>query len=396
MNHKYLHMFVNAFWNESSGMSGGDKRVIEILKKWHQSGMSDFQVIVYAPQKFIDLLIEENIDNVIFRCTAPRGSEKRGLFLSYIGRTVKAVCLLPRHDKTNRHCFYSTSDYFPDVVPCVIGRMSNKRARWLPLVFHIMENYRTRLGNKAINFISYYLQQFSLFLMKKKSDKILYESPLVYDYLVEEKGFRDTVMLRVDNGVETALIDAAEPYDEEKKQYDAIMLARLAPSKGIYDLPAVWSHVLKKNSAARLGIIGRGSDVVLKEFGRLCEQYHVTDWIDLLGFLDVDEAYSYLKSAKMFVFVSREEGWGISIAEAMTCGLPVVAFELPVYRHIFPKGIKLISNRDAKTMAEQINFWIDNPEERKKTASEGSEYVRTHYEWAQVAANEAQIIARYL
>lgn len=395
MRQNYLHVFVNAFWNEGSGMTGGDKRVIEILKKWKQKENLHFSIIVYAPQKFVDLLENENIDNIEIRCTAPNGSEKRGIYVSYIYRTFKALKAIPHRDGDS-HCFYSTSDYFPDVIPCIVGKVINRQASWIALVHHIYEHYKTRPGNKKINFISYYLQQFSLFLMKIKSDKVLLVSPLVYNYLVSKRGFHKSRLKRVDNGIDTTFIDSAVPYDEVGKQYDAIMLARLAPSKGIYDLPAIWEKVLKKNPEARLGIIGGGTEEIKRELLKRCEHHGVKGSVDLLGFLDSESACRYLKSAKVFIFTSREEGWGISVAEAMACGLPVIAFSLPIYKYIFPKGIKSIENRDVGEMAGQIDFFLKSIEERKKLGNAGQQFVREHYEWTKIADNEIIIIEKIM
>lgn len=388
---KYLHVFVNAFWNEGSGITGGDKRIIEILKKWKQNEKLGFSIIIYAPQKFLDLLVNENIDDVEFRCTASKGSEKRGLIFSYICRTFRVLRLLPYHD-TNVHCFYSASDYFPDVIPCVLGKVMNKKAGWIALIHNIYEHYRTRPGSKTMNFITYYLQQFSLFLMKRKSDRVLVVSPLVKHYLIDKKKFYKGKIQRVNNGVDTALIDSIVPWDDQEKHYDAVILARLAPVKGIYDLPVIWEKVLKKNSSARLGIIGGGTDEIRNELLKQCDIHGVRDKIDLLGYLNPELAYRYLKSAKVFVFTSRTEGWPISIAEAMACGLPVAAYSLSIYKYVFPKGIKLIENRDARQMSGQIVDLLNNPEERERLGKDGRQYVQEHYEWSKVAENEIDII----
>lgn len=388
---KYLHVFVNAFWNEGSGITGGDKRVIEILKKWKQNEKLEFSIIIYAPQKFLDLLVNENIDYVEFRCTASKGSEKRGLIFSYICRTFRALRLIPHHD-TNVHCFYSTSDYFPDVIPCVLGKVLNKKAEWIALVHNIYEHYKTRPGNKTMNFISYSLQQFSLFLMKGKSDRVLVVSPLVKYYLIDKKKFYKKKIQRVNNGVDTAFIDSIVPWEDKAKHYDAVILARLAPVKGIYDLPVIWKKVMNKDSSARLAIIGGGTDEIKNELLKQCDHHGVRNNIDLLGYFEPELSYRYLKSAKVFVFTSRTEGWGISIAEAMACELPVVAYNLPIYKYVFPKGIKLIENRDAEQMSEQIVDLLNNPKEREKLGEDGRQYVQEHYEWSKVADNEINII----
>jgi len=39
-----------------------------------------------------------------------------------------------------------------------------------------------------------------------------------------------------------------------------------------------------------------------------------------------------IKSSRIFVFLSVAETWGIASMEGLACGLPVVAYDLPVYK----------------------------------------------------------------
>lgn len=388
-----LHVFVNSFWNTGTGITGGDKRALEILKRWDRDTELQCKLIVYAPRKFITLLQNEGVNKIEYRITSTSVSESQGCITAYIIHTFKALTKIPYFGKDNH--FYSTSDFFPDTLPCLFGKIFNFHSKWVALIHHIIEHYRTRPGNKKTNIISFYAQQISLILIKMFSNKIFLVSPLVKEYLTRRK-FKTAKMILVNNGVDVSYIEGVTAKDKRITQYDAIMLARLAPSKGILDLPPIWKKVTEYLPDAKLGIIGSGSKEIVHSLKDACMKNGVENKVDLLGYLDDDTACQYLKKAKIYIYTSREEGWGISIAEAMACGLPVIAFELPVYKYIFPTGIRQISKRNISEMAETVVELLNNTELRTSMAQSGKQYVTQNYDWNTIADYERDAIYRCL
>ena len=384
-----VYVFANSFWNTGEGMTGGDKRILEILKRWDAETNLPFKCIVYAPKKFINILIKEGIRHISFKTTSTRSSEEKGIITAYIIHTFKALLLIP-YFKSNCY-FYSTSDFFTDTIPCVVGKLFNKKVKWISLIHHIIETYHTRPGKKVTNFISYYAQRFSLLLITLFSDKVLLVSPLVKEHMSTKKRLKGKMIL-VDNGVDVAYMNRISPYIIPNRQYDAIMLARLAPSKGIFDLPKIWAAVCSRNPNSKLGLIGGGSEEIVATLKKMFFDEGISSNVDILGYLDTESTYRYLKSSKLFLFTSREEGWGISIAEAMACGLPVIAFDLPVYKYIFPKGIILISGRDTQEMANQTLTLLQNSQLRESLGNEGQQYVLANYSWDIIAKKEKEIM----
>ena len=81
----------------------------------------------------------------------------------------------------------------------------------------------------------------------------------------------------------------------------------------------------------------------------------------------------YMESS-MLVLTSRYEPFGLVLPEAMSCGLPVVAFDCPYGPgEIITDGVDgfLIKNRDVKAFADRVCQLIEHPELRTRMGQAG-------------------------
>ncbi len=379
-----IHMLFNA---TLSGMSGGDRRALEVLAYLSKNHMD---CTVYAPQIFAQTICEFGIAPAKTVITSTKKSQSRNIILRYMIHTKRALRDIPK--KSNGIIYYCTSAYLPDILPAIRGKKRNKGSKIVVPVFHIIEHYKTRPGGKINNIIAYYEQRYSLRLIKKHADSILVINTPVKEQL-EKDGFDKNKIRLVDCGIDAPLINSSQPNTDAGGSYEAIYMGRLAPSKGIYDIAEIWSIVNKKLPEARLAIIGKGDEKTEANLKSLLDKYGLEGKVDILGFLESRDAYAYMKRAKVFIFPSHEEGWGIAIAEAMACHLTAVTYDLPAYKHIF-NGI----NQEApfgKTdkMAELAIELLSNEPKREKLAKEGHDLVFGRYTWDTIAANELKYLS---
>ena len=224
-------------------------------------------------------------------------------------------------------------------------------------------------------------------------NKIITVSPVVKHYLIRKR-FNKNIIHMSANGVDVEYMMKLKPYEDDNCYYDAVFLARLAPSKGIFEIPEIWSKVVERCPNARLAMIGNGTPEVKKELQGIIEKYHMERNIQMLGYLENEEAYRFLKSSKVFLFPSHEEGWGISIAEALSCGLPVVAYDLPIYKYIFKYGVFEAPKGNVEKMAELVCDLLMNENLRSNSATKGQNFVLNHYDWNAVSEKELRLILK--
>jgi glycosyltransferase involved in cell wall biosynthesis len=97
--------------------------------------------------------------------------------------------------------------------------------------------------------------------------------------------------------------------------------------KGLTILIDASVEVLRVEPAARFVIVGESPERSLME--KRCVEQGVRASFDFVGQVDYGTLYRYYVAARVFAMPSLLEAFGIPYLEAMHCGVPVVATEMP-------------------------------------------------------------------
>ena len=178
-------------------------------------------------------------------------------------------------------------------------------------------------------------------------------------------------------------------------KYRASFLGRLKESKGIFDLVRIWRKVCDIIPDAKLSVIGSGDDNTIAELNKKIADCGLEDNIILFGHLEKGSAFQIISSSDIFVSPSHEEGFGIAILEAMACGVPVIAWDLPVYKDIFQKGMITVEINDIDAFSREVLALIGDPEKRSRMGSEAMD-MSLRMDWGKISDKELDIIRQTL
>ncbi len=362
-------MNILAFLNSyTEGKSGGDMCFIEIFKR-----ISKKNLTVVTSQLGKNLCKLHGL-KAHYEITTSESSFAFVLLI-YPLRIAKGIFVAIL--KGNIDVIYITSDAWPDVLPAVFSKIRNPQAKVVAKVFHLIPETRI---------LSSLTQQISHLLLKIIAHYIIVDNTLLKKELVTS-GFISSKIIVNYPAIDSAMLQKIKG----KKQYSATFMSRLHPSKGVFELIEIWKIVIKKFPTATLGIIGKGDMKIMNELQLLIKKHKLSKHISLLGFLADEEAYSLIKGSTVFVFPSHEEGFGMAVAETIALGVPIVAYDLPVFHETFGPVILTVPQFEPDLFAKKIITVLDNPKKYDKVVATGKKTI-SQFTWEIAAEKELEII----
>jgi glycosyltransferase involved in cell wall biosynthesis len=138
----------------------------------------------------------------------------------------------------------------------------------------------------------------------------------------------------------------------------AVYVGRLSRQKDISSLLAVWQLVCQRHPDWQLHVYGEKGDIEESLWQQLkADGNGITVHPPTADILDVYQRHA------MLLLTSRYEPFGMVLPEAMSCGLPVVAFDCPYGpADIIVDGVDgfLVRNRSITDFADRIFQLIEN------------------------------------
>ncbi len=159
-------------------------------------------------------------------------------------------------------------------------------------------------------------------------------------------------------------------------------LAHCAKAQDI--LLKAFAKAFKNDSGCYLTVLGDGP--LRKEAEGLARSLGIAERTRFLG--EAAEPWPTLQSADIFCFPSRYEGLPNVLIEAASCGLPVVASDIPEIRNIAPeKGWLLKPVDDIDAFAQGLQEVFANQEAFKNRAAEAACQMRKAFSMETCAQN---------
>ena len=219
------------------------------------------------------------------------------------------------------------------------------------------------------------IASFNLFISEslERARRIAAVSRSVADEAIRWFGVPRRLIEIVPNGVDEFFCPSPQPSPEGEggpkgrvRGDDYILfVGTLEPRKGIDDLIAVWQSLPKPRP--RLILCGeRGWRV------------RVPEGVEITGWVDRERLRSLYQRAKIFVYPSRYEGFGIPPLEAMACGAAVIATRTGAIPDYADGAAILIDPGDRKALREGIVRLLADEPLRHDLRERGIERAKAH------------------
>ncbi len=151
--------------------------------------------------------------------------------------------------------------------------------------------------------------------------------------------------------------------------------------------------LLTTNQRWRLSIVGSGN--LMPSYKQQTENLGFKKKVRFLGRLDDVTLVKTYQESDIFILpsINRHEAFGLVLTEAMACGVPVIASELPGVRKVFRDGLDGLNAKpgDTRDLAQKIDALMNNEEKRLEMSRSARSYAVTKYSWAQVEDKLKQV-----
>lgn len=175
-----------------------------------------------------------------------------------------------------------------------------------------------------------------------------------------------------DKIVQQANMKSRHPWIENKNEPIIVAAGRLTRAKGFDVLIQAFS-IVRQKFPAKLIILGEGE--LRGQLLDICSSLKIQEFVDLPGY--VENPYSFLKAADVFVLSSRWEGFVNVLVEAMAVGTSVVATDC----HSSPSEIlkggqigRLVAENNSQLLAQAILDTLKTPQDTASLVSRAREF----------------------
>lgn len=190
-----------------------------------------------------------------------------------------------------------------------------------------------------------------------------------------------------------------KPWDDVRNAFTAeegkrnphriLFVGRLAANKGVEILVDALARIRRTVPQATLTIAGEGEEKerIIAQIEKLGLTSAV-EWLGTMSFKDLVQLYS---TSAVFVLpsINRLEAFGIVQLEAMTCGTPVVASDLPGVNGVMDVGKTglLFPIGNSEALAQTLLGLLQNPARIESMGRAARELIERKYGWKTIIDN---------
>lgn len=200
-------------------------------------------------------------------------------------------------------------------------------------------------------------------------------------------------LVEIPNGVDINRFDPSLDQHEIKKRYSidskkvVLFVGALDSAhyfKGVDFLLRSFAQIRDENTY--LIVVGDGD--LRQSYIELSQNLNISDRTFFTGRISDDDLPKYYAAADLAVLPSTTmgEAFGLVLVEAMACGKPVIASDLPGVRTVVDDGVNgfLVKSGDCDDLAAKMRYLLENDKLRKTFGKAARKKVEEKYSWGEI------------
>ena len=191
---------------------------------------------------------------------------------------------------------------------------------------------------------------------------------------------RNLSSVTVPNCVDAApFLDIGDPAVRRRSK-DVLILGRIHLMKGFDVLIPAFAASLRRDPTLRLVVAGPDDDGYEARVRNLVNTHEILEAVDFVGTVNAEQRRQLFERAALLVCPSYRENFGMSVAEAMAAGLPVIVSDrVNINDDIESAGAGLVVERKVSTLADAIGRLMADADERMRMGMAGRRLVQESY-----------------
>lgn len=188
----------------------------------------------------------------------------------------------------------------------------------------------------------------------------------------------------IPNGIDTSNYPCRQDPSVVKKQ--VLFLSRIHPKKGIEVLLAAWKRIIDTHPGWSLLIVGNGEESYIQSLKVKVKEMSLSDSVRICPPVFGKDKIALYQSSAFFVLPSFSENFGMVIAEALSCGVPVITTDNTPWKLLNETRtgwcISLSEDNLVKSMDEALSM---DPDTLYQMGLKGNKEVYERFDYHSVA-----------
>ncbi len=219
-------------------------------------------------------------------------------------------------------------------------------------------------------------------LSLSRANQVVCSSTDQSERVVNELKIPTTKVKIIHYGIDT---DRLKPHNgkHENRNLNILYAGGLSPSKGLHILLDAFGLISRRFPKAIISVVGAGDWAPYQE---KIKALGLSECVCYCGYVSHEAMVNYYRSACLLAAPTRHESFGLILAEAMACGIPVVSTRITAIPEVVEDGVTglLVPVDDPPALADALEALLSDPDRAATMGRAGRTRVEEYFSWGRV------------